>query len=116
MKIVFCSTYLLSLATGIVPVSDSGTVNGAGRYNGGPAVPWSVVNVVRGKRYRLRIINESARNVFTLSVDGHKLTVSRLTRAINGQNSFFGADNRGRRRCYGSTDCGYRRSSIRSAL
>lgn len=61
-------------ATGIVPVSDSGTVNGAGRFNGGPAVPWSVTNVVRGKRYRLRIINESARNVFTFSVDGHRLS------------------------------------------
>lgn len=62
------------VATGVVPVSDSGTVNGAGRYNGGPAVPWSVVNVVKGKRYRLRIINESARNVFTMSVDGHPLS------------------------------------------
>ncbi|KAL0958134.1 hypothetical protein HGRIS_000302 [Hohenbuehelia grisea] len=62
-------------ATGIVPVSDSGTVNGAGRFNGGPAVPWSVLNVVKGKRYRFRIINESARNVFTLSFDNHSLTI-----------------------------------------
>jgi iron transport multicopper oxidase len=63
-------------ATGIVPVSDSGLVNGAGRFNGGPAVPWSVVNVVQGKRYRLRIINESARNVFTVSIDNHNLSTS----------------------------------------
>ncbi|KAF8890416.1 Cupredoxin [Infundibulicybe gibba] len=62
-------------ATGVVPVSDSGTVNGAGRFNGGPEVAWSVVNVVAGKRYRLRIINESARNVFTMSIDSHTLTV-----------------------------------------
>ncbi|KAF8890675.1 Cu-oxidase-domain-containing protein [Infundibulicybe gibba] len=41
-------------ATGIVPVSDSGTVNGAGRYNGG---------------------SESARNVFTFSIDSHSLTI-----------------------------------------
>ncbi|KAL0948960.1 hypothetical protein HGRIS_009063 [Hohenbuehelia grisea] len=62
-------------ATGIVPVSDSGTVNGAGRFNGGPAVPFSVVNVEAGKRYRFRIINQSARNVFTLSFDQHNLTI-----------------------------------------
>jgi iron transport multicopper oxidase len=62
-------------ATGVVPVSDSGTVNGAGRFNGGPAVPFAVVNVVAGKRYRFRIINQSARNVFTMSVDQHPLTI-----------------------------------------
>ncbi|KAF5371470.1 hypothetical protein D9615_009594 [Tricholomella constricta] len=62
-------------ATGIVPVSDSGTVNGAGRFQGGPAVPFSVTHVVSGKRYRLRIINQSARNVFTMSIDKHSLTV-----------------------------------------
>ncbi|KAK7438178.1 hypothetical protein VKT23_018108 [Stygiomarasmius scandens] len=63
------------VATGIVPVSDSGTFNGAGRFNGGPEVPFSVVNVIAGKRYRLRIINESARNVFTMSIDSHNLTI-----------------------------------------
>ncbi|KAG6909048.1 hypothetical protein DXG01_002200 [Tephrocybe rancida] len=61
-------------ATGVVPVSDSGTVNGVGRYQGGPAVPFAVTNVVAGKRYRLRIINQSARNVFTVSVEGHALS------------------------------------------
>ncbi|KAG7448641.1 Cu-oxidase-domain-containing protein [Guyanagaster necrorhizus] len=62
-------------ATGIIPVSDSGTVNGFGRFNGGPEIDWSVINVVPGKRYRFRIINESARNVFTFSIDKHSLTV-----------------------------------------
>lgn len=61
-------------ATGIVPVSDSGTVNGAGRFQGGPAVPFAVTNVISGKRYRLRIINQSARNVFTVSIDNHPLS------------------------------------------
>lgn len=61
-------------ATGIVPVSDSGTVNGIGRFQGGPAVPFAVQHVVRGKRYRLRIINQSARNVFTMSIDKHPLS------------------------------------------
>ncbi|KAF9446796.1 multicopper oxidase [Macrolepiota fuliginosa MF-IS2] len=63
------------VATGIVPVSDSGTFNGAGRFNGGPEVPFFVQNVQAGKRYRFRIINQSARNVFTMSVDNHDLTV-----------------------------------------
>ncbi|THU78346.1 Cu-oxidase-domain-containing protein [Dendrothele bispora CBS 962.96] len=64
------STSLLAgyVATGIVPVLDSGV----GRFQGGPEVPF---NVVQGKRYRFRIINESARNVFTRSVDGHNLTI-----------------------------------------
>ncbi|KAG6811126.1 hypothetical protein H0H92_008859 [Tricholoma furcatifolium] len=63
------------VATGIVPVSDSGTFNGVGRYQGGPEVPFFVQNVEQGKRYRFRIINQSARNVFTMSIDGHDLTV-----------------------------------------
>ncbi|KAF5334172.1 hypothetical protein D9758_014822 [Tetrapyrgos nigripes] len=71
------STSLLAgyVATGIVPVSDSGTFNGVGRFQGGPEVPFAVVNVEAGKRYRFRIINVSARNVFTMSVDSHNLTI-----------------------------------------
>ncbi|KAI0029852.1 Cu-oxidase-domain-containing protein [Vararia minispora EC-137] len=61
--------------TGVVPVSDSGTVNGVGRFQGGPEVPFPVFNVTQGKRYRFRIINESARNVFTVSFDQHNITV-----------------------------------------
>ncbi|KAJ7499908.1 laccase [Mycena latifolia] len=57
------------------PVPDSGLINGVGRYVGGPAVPWSVVNVVAGKRYRLRVINISAFAGFTFSVDGHTFDV-----------------------------------------
>ncbi|KAJ3809164.1 Cu-oxidase-domain-containing protein [Lentinula aff. lateritia] len=63
------------VATGIVPVSDSGTFNGVGRFNGGPEVPFFVVNVVQGTRYRFRIINTSARNVFTMSIDSHNMTI-----------------------------------------
>jgi iron transport multicopper oxidase len=63
------------VATGIVPVSDSGTFNGVGRFQGGPAVPFFVQHVQAGKRYRFRIINQSARNVFTMSVDSHQLTI-----------------------------------------
>ncbi|KAG6852441.1 hypothetical protein C0991_011930 [Blastosporella zonata] len=63
------------VATGIVPVSDSGTFNGVGRFQGGPEVPFFVQNVQPGKRYRFRVINQSARNVFTISVDSHDLTI-----------------------------------------
>ncbi|KAG6897166.1 hypothetical protein C0992_003672 [Termitomyces sp. T32_za158] len=63
------------VATGVVPVSDSGTFNGLGRFQGGPEVPFFVQNVEAGKRYRFRIINQSARNVFTMSVDEHDLTI-----------------------------------------
>jgi iron transport multicopper oxidase len=39
-------------------------------------VPWAVVNVVKGKRYRFRLINESARNIVTINFEGHSMTVS----------------------------------------
>ncbi|KAJ6596228.1 laccase 17 [Mycena vulgaris] len=62
------------------PVPDSGLINGAGRYVGGPAVPWSVVNVVAGKRYALdtstlRVINISGFAAYTFSVDSHTFDI-----------------------------------------
>ncbi|KAF8997070.1 laccase [Cyathus striatus] len=48
--------------TGVVPIPDSGLINGVGRFVGGPEVPFAVVNVEQGKRYRLR--------VFAISSDG----------------------------------------------
>ncbi|KAJ8520191.1 hypothetical protein ONZ45_g2992 [Pleurotus djamor] len=48
--------------TGLVPIPDSGLVNGVGRFKGGPLVPYAVINVEHGKRYR---------PFFTFSVDGH---------------------------------------------
>ncbi|KAJ6596282.1 laccase [Mycena vulgaris] len=57
------------------PVPDSGLINGVGRYVGGPAVPWAVVNVVKGKRYRLRVINISGFAAFTFSIQDHTFEV-----------------------------------------
>ncbi|KAJ7140596.1 laccase 17, partial [Mycena crocata] len=64
------------------PVPDSGLINGVGRYVGGPAIPWAVVNVVAGKRYvdtrssrGLRVINISGFAAFTFSIDGHTFDV-----------------------------------------
>ncbi|CAE7087340.1 unnamed protein product [Rhizoctonia solani] len=62
-----------SMLVNVVP--DSGLINGKGRYVGGPAVPRAVINAVRGKRYRLRVINASAIGSFTFSIEGHRLTV-----------------------------------------
>ncbi|KAK7464911.1 hypothetical protein VKT23_006119 [Stygiomarasmius scandens] len=61
--------------TGIIPVSDTGTINGVGRFNGGPEVPFPVITVEPGKRYRFRIINQSVRNVFTVGFDNHDMTI-----------------------------------------
>ncbi|KAJ7253432.1 laccase 17 [Mycena rebaudengoi] len=57
------------------PVPDSGLVNGVGRYNGGPSIPWAVVNVVKGKKYRLRVVNIAGFAAFTFSIDGHTFDV-----------------------------------------
>ncbi|KAL0569009.1 laccase, multicopper oxidase, benzenediol:oxygen oxidorectuctase [Marasmius crinis-equi] len=60
--------------TGIVPVPDSGLINGKGRYKGGPEVPYAIINVEQGKRYRFRLVSISCRPFFTFSVDGHNIT------------------------------------------
>ncbi|KAG6836660.1 Laccase-1 [Arthromyces matolae] len=61
--------------TGVVPIPDSGLINGRGRFNGGPLVPFAVVNVVKGKRYRLRLFAIACRPFFTFSVDNHNITM-----------------------------------------
>ncbi|KAL0564989.1 Laccase-1 [Marasmius crinis-equi] len=62
------------LETQRVPTPDSGLINGKGRYNGGPLVPYAVINVVKGKKYRLRLVAISCRPFFTFSVDNHDIT------------------------------------------
>ncbi|KAL0576690.1 hypothetical protein V5O48_005289 [Marasmius crinis-equi] len=62
-------------ANDIIPVADSGTFNGVGRYVGGPELPFSIVNVEAGKRYRLRVINEAARSAYNFSIDSHNFTL-----------------------------------------
>lgn len=46
-----------------------------GRYIGGPDVPWSRINVEKGKRYRLRVINGAAYGFFTFNIAGHRMTI-----------------------------------------
>ncbi|KAG1746509.1 laccase [Suillus lakei] len=56
--------------------ADSTLINGLGRYPGGPTdTELAVINVERGKRYRLRIISLSCKPNFVFSIDGHNLTI-----------------------------------------
>ncbi|CAE6411824.1 unnamed protein product [Rhizoctonia solani] len=63
------------IASGSEPVPDSGLINGRGRYKGGPAAPWSVFNVQKGKRYRYRVVNNGALGYYTFQIDGHPLKI-----------------------------------------
>ena len=56
-------------------VPDAGLINGAGRFVGGPSVPWSRINVVKGKRYRLRLVNTSGIARYRFAIQGHSITV-----------------------------------------
>jgi hypothetical protein len=77
---------------------DSGLFNGAGRFNGGPLVPYAVSKVTKGTRYRFRLINSkwlvsycqrlsvqtvyfsvSARTSFIVSID-NRMSISVLSR------------------------------------
>ncbi|ESK90671.1 laccase [Moniliophthora roreri MCA 2997] len=60
--------------TGTVPIPDSGLINGRGRFIGGPEVPFAVIMVEQGKRYRFRLISISCRPFHTFSIDGHNIT------------------------------------------
>lgn len=54
---------------------DAILINGRGRYEGGPLVPLSVLSVVQGKRYRIRLLNMACKTSFTFSIDSHTFTV-----------------------------------------
>ncbi|CUA66974.1 laccase, multicopper oxidase, benzenediol:oxygen oxidorectuctase [Rhizoctonia solani] len=63
------------ISSGNEPVPDSGLINGRGRYKGGPAAPWSVFTVQKGKRYRFRVVNNGALGYYTFQIDGHPLKI-----------------------------------------
>ncbi|KAF9233715.1 laccase [Melanogaster broomeanus] len=56
-------------------VPDSLLINGLGRYDGGPSTPLSVINVVHGKRYRIRLLNMACKPDYLFSIDSHTFTV-----------------------------------------
>ncbi|KAF5376207.1 hypothetical protein D9615_008487 [Tricholomella constricta] len=59
-----------------IPLTPFSTlINGKGRYVDGPAVDLAVINVIKGKRYRFRIIAMSCDPNFTFSIDKHTMKV-----------------------------------------
>ncbi|KAJ6562302.1 laccase 16, partial [Mycena capillaripes] len=71
------------------PVPDSGLINGVGRYVGGPPVPWTVINVIKGKKYRFRVINIAGFAAFTFSIDGHVFDADGIATKPLTVNSFL---------------------------
>ncbi|KAF7302234.1 Multicopper oxidase/laccase [Mycena indigotica] len=51
------------------------TINGKGRFTGGPAADLAVISVKRGSRYRFRLISMSCEPNFIFSIDKHSMTV-----------------------------------------
>ncbi|KAF7360966.1 Laccase 3 [Mycena sanguinolenta] len=78
--------------TGIVPVQDSGLINGVGRYEGGPLVPYAVITVKQGLRYRFRVFSISCRPYMTLSFDNHTFDVIELDGVEHDPVAFQNAD------------------------
>ncbi|KAH9991899.1 laccase [Russula vinacea] len=67
--------HYVSTEAPLIPQSASTLINGKGRYKGGPPVALEVVNVIRGKRYRLRLVSISCEPAYTFSIDSHSLTI-----------------------------------------
>ncbi|KAK7024867.1 laccase [Favolaschia claudopus] len=59
----------------VPPTSDSTLINGLGRYAGGPASPLAVIKVIKGLRYRFRLVSMSCDPNFVFSIDGHSMTI-----------------------------------------
>ncbi|RHZ77601.1 hypothetical protein Glove_174g53 [Diversispora epigaea] len=66
------------------PIVDSGLISGRGQYNCSAAPsdaecnsdsPQPIYKVVKGKKYRLRVINTSAQSYFWFSIDSHQMTL-----------------------------------------
>ncbi|KAG6840216.1 hypothetical protein C0991_008159 [Blastosporella zonata] len=62
-------------SAGLVPTPAATLINGLGRAVGGDATPFSIVNVIHGKRYRFRVVSVSCDPNYIFSIDGHNFTV-----------------------------------------
>ncbi|KAJ6586497.1 laccase2 [Mycena vulgaris] len=78
--------------TGQVPIQDSGLINGKGRFNGGPLVPYAVITVKQGLRYRFRVFSIACRPFMTLSFDNHTFDVIELDGVEHDPMPFQNAD------------------------
>ncbi|KAG1849287.1 laccase [Suillus subalutaceus] len=54
---------------------DSVLINNVGRYDGGPDVPFAVIDVQPRKRYRFRLLSMACKPNYIFSIDGHNLTI-----------------------------------------
>ncbi|KAK7045880.1 hypothetical protein VNI00_007310 [Paramarasmius palmivorus] len=58
------------------PKANATLINGLGRSpDGNPKSPLAIVNVQKGKRYRMRLISMACDPNFTFSIDGHNMTI-----------------------------------------
>ncbi|KAJ7616530.1 laccase 14 [Roridomyces roridus] len=80
------------LSTQIIPIMDSVLINGKGRYNSGLAVPYAVITVKKGLRYRFRVFSLSCRPFMTLSFDNHTFDVMELDGVEHDPMPFQNAD------------------------
>lgn len=62
-------------AQGGPPAADNGLINGTMLNPSGVGGAYNKVTLIKGKKYRLRLINTSLDNHFKVSLDGHNLTV-----------------------------------------
>ncbi|KAH0582280.1 Acyl-coenzyme A oxidase 2 [Termitomyces sp. 'cryptogamus'] len=62
-------------SAGLVPTPDATLINGLGRTLNGDATPLAVINVIRRKRYRFRLVAISCDANFIFSIDGHTMTI-----------------------------------------
>ena len=67
--------YHTTYTGGVPPIAASTLINGKGRYVNGPPVDLAIVNVVKGKRYRFRVISMSCEPSFNFAIDGHSMKV-----------------------------------------
>ncbi|KAG0701905.1 laccase [Suillus ampliporus] len=56
-------------------VPDSVLINGIGRYQGGPDMPYAVIHVQPFKRYRFRLLNMACKPNYIFSIDNHNFTI-----------------------------------------
>jgi len=60
---------------GVPPLAASTLINGKGRYVNGPPADLAIINVVKGQRYRFRVIAMSCEPSFNFAIDNHMMTV-----------------------------------------
>ncbi|KAJ7024838.1 laccase [Mycena alexandri] len=58
-----------------IPMANSTLINGLGRYQGGPTSALAVISVIKGLRYRFRLVAISCDPNFVFSIDGHSMTI-----------------------------------------